>query len=260
MRIKKVIFKNKYGEEITFTRHFPLYVEKIDTFGYSGRFNSDKLIDSPGQFTSSFDVSGKVMPAEFAFWNRYGDSQTLRKIERVFTPLKTGLLTVFDMDDMIYRIEAYPTSAPAFQQTGKVLRWTMNFAADYPYWRKGYEDITAEVPANVVTAVYNPCMISVPPILILPPYGARTIEKVKPVTSAKLWTTVKRFSVNAYDGKLIIDTKNFSAVNEQGENKNNVLYTDAELDEMFLDPGVNYLRCFVCGFTVQFKELTPGVM
>ena len=231
MRIKKVIFKNCYGEEITFTRHFPLYVEKIDTFGYSGRFNSDKLIDSPGQFTSSFDVSGKVM--------------------------KTGLLTVFDTDDMIYRIDAYPTAAPAFQRTGRVIRWSVNFSADYPYWEKGYEDITAEVPANVVTAVYNPCMISVPPILILPPYGARTIEKIKPGT----WTTVKRFSVNDYtDGKLIINTKNFSVVNENGENKNNVLYTNAELDEMFLEPGVNYLRCLVCGFTVQFKELTAGVI
>lgn len=257
MRIKKVIFKNCYGEEITFTRHFPLYVEKIDTFGYSGRFNSDKLIDSPGQFTSSFDVSGKVMPAEFAFWDRYGDSQTLKKIERVFTPLKTGLLTVFDTDDMIYRIDAYPTAAPAFQRTGRVIRWSVSFAADYPYWEKGYEDITAEVPANVVTAVYNPCMISVPPILILPPYSARTIEKIKPGT----WTTVKRFSVNDYtDGKLIINTKNFSVVNENGENKNNVLYTNAELDEMFLEPGVNYLRCLGCGFTVQFKELTAGVI
>ena len=257
MRIKKVIFKNCYGEEITFTRHFPLYVEKIDTFGYSGRFTSDSLIGSPGQFTSSFDVFGKTISAEFAFYDRYKDDRILRKIERVFTPLETGLLTVFDENNMIYRIEAYPVSAPAFQRTGRVLRWTMNFTADYPYWEKGYEDITAEVPANVVTAVYNPCMISVPPILILPPYGARTIEKIKPGT----WTTVKRFSVNDYtDGKLIINTKNFSVVNENGENKNNVLYTNAELDEMFLEPGVNYLRCLVCGFTVQFKELTAGVI
>ena len=262
MRIKKVIFKNCYGEEITFTRHFPLYVEKIDTFGYSGRFNSDKLIDSPGQFTSSFDVSGKVMPAEFAFWDRYGDSQTLKKIERVFTPLKTGLLTVFDTDDMIYRIDAYPTAAPSFQRTGRVIRWSVSFAADYPYWIKGYEMKSVEIPANTVAEIFNHSMIPTPVMLILPAYGSsRTVAKVRLNTNNSQWEDDKKIKVDTYNsGILKINTKDYKVVDESGENKNNVLYTDTQLDDIFLEPGINYFRCIQKEFTVRFWELTAGVI
>ena len=260
MRIKKVIFKNCYGEEITFTRHFPLYVEKIDTFGYSGRFNSDKLIDSPGQFTSSFDVSGKVMPAEFAFWDRYGDSQTLKKIERVFTPLKTGLLTVFDTDDMIYRIDAYPTAAPAFQRTGRVLRWSVSFAADYPYWRKGYEmkTYTVHLQHSSTVIVHNSSVVRVPIEIVFPPYdGIRTFIND---------TTGERFCINEYtDSDIIVNTKDFSIKNSSGDNINHILYnSQVNIDKVDLLPGKNDIRMEnspPCpDTTVRFWELAAGVI
>lgn len=254
MRVKKVIYKNCYGEEITFTRHFPLYVEKINTFGITGRFTSDGIIGSPGQYTSFLGDSGKTITAEFAYWNRLRDDMTLRKIERVFTPLKTGLLTVFDEDDMIYTIEAYPNSMPVFQRSGSVLRWTVNFQADYPYWEKGYEDIVVTVPAHVATAVHNPGMIPVSPVLVLPQYErSRTISKTSGQAAS--------FSVDSSpDNVLTINTRDFTVVDENGSNKNNLLYASAELDEFFLDPGVNYLYCMQSSFTVKFKELAAGVM
>lgn len=254
MRVKKVIYKNCYGEEITFTRHFPLYVEKINTFGITGRFTSDSIIGSPGQYTAFLGDSGKTITAEFAYWNRLRDDMTLRKIERVFTPLKTGLLTVFDEDDMIYTIEAYPNSMPVFQRSGSVLRWTVNFQADYPYWEKGYEDIVVTVPAHVATAVHNPGMIPVSPVLVLPQYErSRTISKTSGQAAS--------FSVDSSpDHELTVNTRNFKVVDENGNNKNNLLYASAELDEFFLDPGVNYLYCMQSSFTVKFKELAAGVM
>ena len=257
MRIKKVIFKNCYGEEITFTRHFPLYVEKIDTFGYSGRFNSDKLIDSPGQFTSSFDVSGKVMPAEFAFWDRYGDSQTLKKIERVFTPLKTGLLTVFDTDDMIYRIDAYPTAAPAFQRTGRVIRWSVNFSADYPYWRKGYKMKTYTLRSSLTTVVHNPSMVKVPVEIVFEGYNdARTFANR---------TTGESFRINAYtDSDIIVNTKDFSVTSPSATNINQVLYNQDNIDKVDLIPGDNNIELPQSSsqpdVIVRFWELTAGVI
>lgn len=255
MRIKKVIFKNCYGEEITFTRHFPLYVEKIDTFGYSGRFNSDKLIDSPGQFTSSFDVSGKVMPAEFAFWDRYGDSQTLKKIERVFTPLKTGLLTVFDTDDMIYRIDAHPTAAPSFQRTGRVIRWSVSFAADYPYWRKGYEMISYTFN-SVESIIHNPSMVRTPIEIVFPAdVSARTFHNI---------TTGEYFRINSYTASdIIVNTKDFSVVNGSGQNINYILYTNDDVENVNLMPGNNTIQIrggSNYGVTVRFWELVSGVM
>lgn len=254
LRVKKVIYKNCYGEEITFTRHFPLYVEKINTFGITGRFTSDSIIGSPGQYTAFLGDSGKTITAEFAYWNRLRDDMTLRKIERVFTPLKTGLLTVFDEDDMIYTIEAYPNAMPVFQRSGSVLRWTVNFQADYPYWEKGYEDIVVTVPAHVATAVHNPGMIPVSPVLVLPQYGqSRTISKTSGQAAS--------FSVDSSpDHELTVNTRNFKVVDENGNNKNNLLYASAELDEFFLEPGVNYLYCMQSAFTVKFKELAAGVM
>lgn len=254
LRIKKVIFKNCYGEEIAFGKKFPLYVEKINTFGITGRFTSDSIIGSPGQYTAFLGDSGKTITAEFAYWNRLRDDMTLRKIERVFTPLKTGLLTVFDEDDMIYTIEAYPNSMPVFQRSGSVLKWSVNFQADYPYWEKGYEDIVTEVPQNTVTAVYNPGMIPVSPVLILPQSRpSRTISKTSGQAAS--------FSVDSSpDNVLTINTRDFTVVDENGNNKNNLLYASAALDEFFLEPGVNYLYCIQSSFTVKFKELAAGVM
>lgn len=264
LRIKKVLFKNYYGEEMTFTRHFPLYAEKINTFGVSGRFVSDNLIGSPGIYTSSFEDGGKTITAEFAFWNLKDDTQTLKKIERVFTPLKTGLLTVFDLDGMIYRIEAYPTSMPSYSQSGKVIKWTVNFQADYPYWRKGYEMISKVCSVGHDTVIYNPCMMPVPVEIVFPVCSQRrsfsivglgTRFVIKPVESAV--------------GDVVVSTKDFSVrtVSDGSPVSNSILSAETDIGDIMLMPGSNTIRMtsllndFVYPDSiVRFWELTAGVI
>lgn len=264
LRIKKVIFKNYYGEEMTFTRHFPLYIEKINTFGVSGRFMSDNLIGSPGIYTSSFEDSGKTITAEFAFWNRYGDTQTLKKIERVFTPLKTGLLTVFDTDNMIYRIEAYPTAMPSYNQSGKVIKWTVNFQADYPYWRKGYEMISKVCSVGHDTIIYNPCMMPVPVEIVFP-----VCSEKRSFSIVYQHTNFLIKPVGSDIGDVIVSTRDFSVrkVSDGSPVSNSILSAEIDIGDIMLMPGSNTIRMtrrlnnFVYPDSiVRFWELTAGVI
>lgn len=269
--IQKVKFKNCYGEEIVFKKHYPLYFEAINTFGISGRFAVQELAFCDGQQTINYSASGKTILAKFAYWDKENDIFMRKKLERVFTPLRPGTLTVYDDWDK-YEITVYPSGVPDFSEPGrKVYKWDVNFVADDPYWKRmppKKENLKPvllddyDPPAYGCEKTFRYCG-SAPsaPIITFPPIGGESAKISIYITNSR--GELLKLNITTFDKPVTVDCHNMSVTDSSGDDCSHYLDANANIDTPYLTPGENTASLYAPdGAEVEIKwyEKFSGVI
>lgn len=256
--IKKVKFKNCYGEEIVFKKHYPLYFEQINTFGISGRFTVQELAFCDGQQTIDYSASGKTVPAKFAYWDKENDIFKRKKLERVFAPLRPGILTVYDDWDK-YEIAAYPSGTPDFSEPGRnVYKWDVNFISDDPYWKR--MPMRSDVFIGGLEKIINYAGSSESfPVITFPPTNGNSCLLIIS-NSAGVGTG---FTIKTYDKPVTVNCENMDITDSTGEDCSHYLDTSANLSQAYFSPGKN--RVYVQdpsreGIMIKWHEKFSGVI
>lgn len=246
--LKKVKYRNSLGQEVIFDNKI-FFCERIDMTGTSGVHTSDTLAFSDGQITTNHQLSPKTIPCDFAFKDKNNDVWARLRLAEIFNPTINGILTVYSQDT-IYKIDVYPQDFPTFTPDSTVpyvYRWSVDFIADYPYWRVG-----SEKTIELISAIFkfnSRCSVNIPVTIYFPAN-----------VSTPFNINGKGFTLRSCEVPLFVNTKDFSVKNADGINFNNKIDAETELDNIFLKFGENIIFCpQFTGVKLSYQNLSVGV-
>lgn len=243
--MKTVIWKNDKGLKAVFDNR-RLFVESIDMTGSTGIHTVESLAFSDGQTTIAHQLGAKTIPCSFALADKKGDMWLRQHLPLFFDPKTEGTLTVYSGTEQ-YSIRCYPQNIPVFKRDAVpyVWRFDVDFVADFPYWSRGKRSIQL---AYYSTAVKSSSPFDTPVRIAFPAGSATPFE-----------INGKGCTIASRDVPVVIDTKDFSVRDAQGNDKNYLIDATAPLDEMYLKYGDNNIFCPVyTGVEVSFDILSMG--
>ena len=243
--MKTVIWKPDGRQELKLDNR-RLFVESIDMTGTAGIHTVEALAFSDGQETIAHQLGAKTIPCSFALSDRTGDRWLRENLPLFFDPSKEGTLTVLSGTER-YTIRCYPQNVPVFKRDSVpyVWRFDVDFVADFPYWSRGRrtEQLTAAVTTVVSDSPFDtPITISFP------------ANNPTPFNINDYGFTLKSCTV-----PLIVDTRDFSVKDAQGNDKNNFIDALAPLNRMRIRYGENTIFCpEYSGVEMSFDILSMG--
>lgn len=243
--MKTVIWENDKGLKAVFDNR-RLFVESIDMTGTAGIHIVESLAFSDGQATIAHQLGAKTIPCSFALADKKGDMWLRQHLPLFFDPATEGTLTVYSGTDE-YSIRCYPQSIPVFKRDAVpyVWRFDVDFVADFPYWSRGRKTIELEGHTTVVRS-FSPFDT---PVKISFPASNATPFKING----------DGFTLSSCEYPLIVDTKDFSVRDTQGNDRNNYIDATAPLDKIKLRYGQNTIFCpQYSGVSVSYDILSMG--
>ena len=168
---KTAVWRNGTGQEIVFDNR-TFFLEDIDMTGTSGIHTVESLARADGQVSIAHQLAAKTIPCSFAWYDSTQEDDYMReKLTQLFNPLMSGTLTVYTREN-VYAIDCYPQDFPVFKRVSglPVWRWSVDFVADYPYWRKGAERVF-HLTHSVGNSLFSPCPFAIAPVIELKLFG-----------------------------------------------------------------------------------------
>lgn len=244
---KTAVWRNALGQEIVFDNR-TFFLESIDMTGTAGIHTVESLAMTDGQVTLDHHLGAKTIPCSFA-WKDVEDDRWMREyLTALFNPTMSGTLTVYTREET-YSIDCYPQDFPAFQRDGGVpyvWRWSVDFVADYPYWRKGTQRnvAVADLPVEDGHRVLvSRCPFEIAPEIYLP-------------ASSASWFAIngKGLSINGHVKAIVIKTETLEVVTaDDGENCNYLIDAQYDIGRLRISYGKN-----VVTYGVQSGSLPSG--
>lgn len=234
-RIKRVIFRNFYGEVLEFDNRVHLFCESIRTVQTTGRFATEQPAFSPGQITTDYSAQAKIIQISFALRDREDDVFLREKVLRVLAPMMPGELIVQDQYDS-YRIECYPASVAQPEQDKNdpaIFRWTTDFVADYPFWERGAQKQFSYGKNQVNQTLRYGGMVPVSPVITFPAGGEHVVVISNPVTGGT------GFTITTQSKAVTVDCRTMTITDEDGADCSHYLDASAQLDRILIAPGNN---------------------
>lgn len=256
---KNVVWRNALGQTITFD-NVRFFVEEIDMTGTSGLHTVESLAGTDGQQTVDHHLAAKTIPCSFAVKDVEDDVYMQRYIAQLFSPLGEGTLTVYTRDNK-YSIACYPQSVPVFkrdQSVPCVYRFSVDFVADYPYWRKGeliektYSGLPGSGSSRTLT---SRCPFEIPPDIYIPASSGAVLVQLYLRGAPS-----QGFRLLARDFPVLVRCKDFKVLNaDTGEDCSQYLDVTAELDSIRIRYGVNNVVISPDnGASLSYYELSMG--
>jgi len=256
---KNVVWRNALGQTITFD-NVRFFVEEIDMTGTSGIHTVESLAGTDGQQTVDHHLAAKTIPCSFAVKDVEDDVYMQRYIAQIFSPLGEGTLTVYTRDNK-YSIACYPQSVPVFkrdQSVPCVYRFSVDFVADYPYWRKGeliektYSGLPGSGSSRTLT---SRCPFEIPPDIYIPASSGAVLVQLYLRGAPS-----QGFRLLARDFPVLVRCKDFKVLNaDTGEDCSQYLDVTAELDSIRIRYGVNNVVISPDnGASLSYYELSMG--
>lgn len=229
---KTAKYRNSLGRELVFDNR-TLFIESIDMTGASGLHTVESLLGADGQTTIDSVLQAKTIPCEFALKDTSGNGWLRRELADIFSPKLGGVLTVWTRFGR-YEIDVRPKDNPSFKQDSEndfVYRWSVDFVADFPYWRYGDEH-TVTLTAGQDVVVRSNCIYDIAPKIYFPATDYNSLIKQG-----------GRVCVSIYahpNTDIKLDTLTFRITNAQtGENCNNLVDASNDLSNIRLKYGTN---------------------
>ena len=256
---KNVVWKNAIGQTLTFD-NVRFFVEEIDMTGTSGLHTVESLAGTDGQQTVDHHLAAKTIPCSFAVKDVEDDMYMQRYIAQIFSPLGEGTLTVYTRNDK-YSIACYPQSVPVFkrdQSVPCVYRFSVDFVADYPYWRKGSridKAVSSYSVESLNRIITSDCPFDIPPDIYFPASESTVNFQLYPLGSSS-----KSFTILPHDFPVRVITQGFSVINDNdGTDQSQLVNVTAELDEILIRYGKNIVVASPDnGVRLQYYELSMG--
>lgn len=246
--MKIVIYENEIGQRIVFDNKF-LFCESIDMTGTAGIHAVENLAFANGQQSVYHKLSAKTIPCSFAFYET-DDEYTKRLAETIFNPEISGTLTVFTPTHK-YQIECRPQNIPVFKHDEiiSVHRFDVDFTSDFSYWKM---DSELSVPlTSTTTSLRSVNPVHLPVRIYFP---ANEKYRIFQINS-------KGFRLKPCTFPLWIDTENFKITDNSGNNCNQYIDPENNVDEVFLRYGNNTIVCSPCnGEILYYYQLSAGEM
>ena len=234
---KTAVWRNALGQEIVFD-NCTFFLESIDMTGTSGIHTVESLAMTDGQVTLGHHLGAKTIPCSFAWKDVRDDRWMQEHLPALFNPLIGGTLTVRTREET-YSIDCYPTDVPVFKREAVpyVRRWTVDFVADTPYWRKGTKRNVSlsDLPPgdNNSRVLVSPCPFEIAPDIYLP-------------ASGDLWLAIngKGISVIGHEEAIIIKTGTLEVVTAvAGEDCSQLIDARDDIDSLRISFGRNNILC-----------------
>ena len=233
---KTAVWRNALGQEIVFDNR-TFFLESIDMTGTSGIHTVESLAMTDGQVTLGHHLGAKTIPCSFAWKDVRDDRWMQEHLPALFNPLIGGTLTVRTREET-YSIDCYPTDVPVFKREAVpyVRRWTVDFVADTPYWRKGTKRnvLLSDLPLeNGNRLLMSRCPFEIAPDIYLP-------------ASGDLWLAIngKGFSVSDHEEPIIIKTGAFEvAAADNGQDRSYLIDEQYDIDCLRISYGKNAITC-----------------
>lgn len=255
MWIKTAVYENDIGR-LEFKKTGSLYMSSIDMTGNAVGADTEELLGAAGSVTAGLKYQAKTIPASFQFADLEKGGAERDRIAAIFSPMLYGVLTVFTEDD-VYRIDCRPAEKPVFVRSDKVdyiWSWKVDFYADFPYWRKGYAQ-RKFTPSSTQSTVMSKT-VNGTPVYIEFDSGC----------GGYFGINGNNFVVSTeHTEKIIINTQELIATDENGNIKNNVIqnYASAPLVGAVMNYGKNTVFFSPSGSSdpplVRWWELSEGV-
>lgn len=254
---KTAVWRNALGQEIVFDNR-TFFLESIDMTGTSGIHTVESLAMTDGQVTLGHHLGAKTIPCSFAWKDVRDDRWMQEHLPALFNPLIGGTLTVRTREET-YSIDCYPTDVPVFKREAVpyVRRWTVDFVADTPYWRKGTKRnvLLSDLPLeNGKRLLMSRCPFEIAPDIYLP-------------ASGDLWLAIngKGFSVSDHEEPIIIKTGTLEvAAADNGQDCSYLIDAQYDIDRLRISYGKNAIICWLLsggspnGVSLSYYHLSMG--
>lgn len=234
---KTAVWRNALGQEIVFD-NYTFFLESIDMTGTAGIHTVESLAMTDGQVTLDHHLGAKTIPCSFAWKDVKGDRWMQAYLTSLFNPTVSGTLTVYTPEET-YSIDCYPQDFPTFQRdsgVSYVWRWSVDFVADYPYWRKGTQRTVAvaDLPLdNGSRVLVSRCPFEIAPDVYLPDSG-------------ELWLAIngKGLSVSTHEVPIVIKTGTLEVVTaDGGQDCSYLIDAQYDIDRLRIVYGENRITC-----------------
>lgn len=255
---KNAVWENELGQRVEIDNKF-LFLESIDMTGTSGIHTVESLAGADGQITVSSKLAPKTIPCTIALNNRRKDEYMSEYLSQVFSPLTKGRLIVYTKTQR-YEIECRPQDFPVFQRdkVSYVWRFDVDFAADYPLWKKGgMRDIAV---GDIDMSGYNRilksnCPFEIAPDIYFPATNENVIFQLYPRGS-----TSKQISLMPHNFPVLINTLEFKIINaDDGSDQSQLIDATTELDSIRIRYGENIVVASPNDrVRIQYYELSNG--
>lgn len=229
---KTAVWRNALGQEIVFDNR-TFFLESIDMTGTAGIHTVESLAMTDGQVTLDHHLGAKTIPCSFAWKDMQDDRWMQAYLTGLFNPTVSGTLTVYTREET-YQIDCYPQDFPVFQRdsgVSYVWRWSVDFVADYPYWRKGTQRVHTLTSAQ--STLVSRCPFEIAPDIYLPACG-------------ELWLAIngKGMTISAHEEAIVIKTETLEVITaDDGENCNYLIDAQYEIDRLRIRYGTNTVIC-----------------
>lgn len=257
---KNVVWTDELGQTIRFdNRRF--FIEEIDMTGTPGIHTVESLAGADGQQTVRHQLGAKTIPCSFAVKDVEDDAYLQRYIAQLFVPKRPGTLKVYTREET-YAIDCYPLNAPVFkrdQGVPYVWRFSVDFVADYPYWRRGAEPVTrlySSLPGSGSSrTLTSRCPFDIPPDIYIPASSGAVLVQLYLRGAPS-----QGFRLLARSFPVLVRCKDFKVLNaDTGEDCSQYLDVTAELDSIRIRYGVNNVVISPDnGASLSYYELSMG--
>ena len=249
--MKRIVkYKNSAGMELVFNNDNTLYCENIDTDSTPGRLITEQPAFMPGQITLDRSVGAKLITADFAFCDRYGDNAVMDTLCEIFSPMYSGTISIYDSYGKEYAIDVTPAASvtPKRQEVSWVYKMSVEFIADFPFWREGkMQNISMSYYSQKTITNYG---------YVSSPLQVHILPKPEGVSRCELWISIyegssivsskRRGTLRIYSGweptkDLYINCQTLAVTDGDGNDMSYMLNVTQDLSELYLVPGKNLI-------------------
>lgn len=260
--MKKITYTAATGESITFgCDGGALTLESIDANSVGTTVSTGKNAGQDGQTTTGITYNARDIRCRLgikgksgAKWSRSAYNTLWRQVTQILLPHRTGKLT-YTNDSGTYEIECYPQEiADPEHKAGEYYTVTVDFIADYPFWRSAAEQ-QVSIPAGGSVSINNPAGIELPVTVVFT--GAASNIKLENTNTGEFI----RLAQSIGSGEtLTVDTAKYTAVLSDGTKANYKLAANSVY--LRLPHGTNALSVTSDGISpvlVKYKPVFLGV-